>query len=125
MASSTVIILIIAASAIVAAVPFVRGALGRAENPRKVLGARIRLSEIDGLGPEPPEAMGVIESFDGAEYRLRFEHPLNVSGARVSAAAIRARHRGYPVSSAGRLGVLAVAGRMESGAQFIGTIKRA
>ena len=124
MASSTITILIIAAAAAVAAVPFVRGALGRAENPRKVLGTRIRLSEIDGLGPAPPEVTGVIESFDGQAYRLRFEHPLSVAGASVSAAAIRARHRGYPVSSAGR-GILAVAGQMESGAQFIGSIKRA
>jgi hypothetical protein len=125
MASSAVIVLIVAATAIVAAVPYVRGALGGAENPRKVLGARIRLSEFDGLGPEPPNATGVIESFDGEEYRLRFEHPVNVAGTNVSGAAIRARHRGYPVSSAGRFGILAVAGRMESGAQFICSIKRA
>lgn len=100
---------------------------GGAERPERIVGATVALVELDGLGTSPPSTIeATVQEWSPTDrtYRLVFVSPQEVGGRQESFATVSARHAGYPVSSAGRRRVLAVAGYMQSGAAFIACIRR-
>jgi len=96
------------------------------EHPDRILGARVRLTEIDGVGPTPPSVVeGMVQSFDGRSYRVAFAEPVEMLGHTEHYATVCARHVGYPVSATSRRGILAIKDKLESGQGFITLLARA
>ena len=103
-----------------------RALFPRRERPDRIVGAHVRLAEIDGVGPTPPAVVeGVVQSFDGRSYRVTFDAPVEMGGRTEHYATVSARHAGYPVSAASKRGILAVHGLLESGQGFIALFARA
>jgi hypothetical protein len=98
----------------------------RREHPDRILAARVRLTEIDGVGPTPPTVVeGIVQSFDGGFYRIAFAESVEIAGRTEHSATVSARHLEYPVSAASGHGILAVNGKLESGQGFIALLARA
>ncbi len=103
-----------------------RALFPRREHPDRILGARVRLGRIDGVGPTPPAVVeGIVQSFDGRSYRVAFARSVEMAGRTEHYATVSARHVGHPVSAASKHGILAVNGHLESGQGFIALLARA
>ena len=95
------------------------------EKPEKIIGLKVRLGEIDGLGPNPPEVLvGNIKSFEKEVYHIVFDEPATIDGVKETYATVSARHLGHPVSRISKRGILAVGGKLESGKGFISLIAK-
>src|ERR1700722_19293972 len=119
-ASTTITVL--AAIAVVAAAftalrPWV---LRRSEFASRIVGKTLLIYQIECPTPLPSSFAASVEAFDGTLYRLRSSTPISVGARSVSILHISARHRGYPLSSAGSRRGLAVNGKFDGGVEFIG-----
>jgi hypothetical protein len=95
------------------------------EKSNKVLGKKIIVREME-CAPNgltkikfPP---AIILSYENEEYKIMLERKVRLNRRLVQYATISARHVGYPVSSLKKTGLLAVAGRFDSGEDFIACI---
>ena len=98
------------------------------EKPDAIIGAKIRLVELDGFGATPPDfAECVIQSYSDHSYRVEFLESLAIDGCTAKGALIAARHVGYPISRAGRWKrrICAVTGELDSGQRFTALVQRA
>ncbi len=98
------------------------------ENPEKIIGKTIRFLEIEcspnGLLPKSIKMpIATVVEFTDLKYYLKFSEPFELNGRLESSAYIQARHKGYPISSVGRLAGLTVGGTFESGESFIAEIR--
>jgi hypothetical protein len=95
----------------------------RRERPARIVGRRVKLGEFEEYGPTfPGTALGVVREYLEPQYLVEFDPTVTVDGHPERHAWIRARHKGWPVSSAGRRRVLAVSGTFESGTGFISLV---
>ena len=99
---------------------------GGRERPERIVGTKVVLFEFDGLGSEAPAKIEatVKEYLSTRVYILEFAASHGIVGKNETSAKVSARHAGYPVSSASRRGILAVAGELQSGTPFIAQIQR-
>jgi hypothetical protein len=97
-------------------------AFARAERPERVLGQSLRIY-VDAPGVAPhTEWLGSVESFQAPDYFIQLASPQLVGGSQVTHVSVSARHRGYPVSAAGRRASTAVKGVTSSGLAFLGLV---
>ncbi|MFN3651152.1 MAG: hypothetical protein ACK47B_16375 [Armatimonadota bacterium] len=97
-----------------------RAVFGHHERPERVLGKWITISNIDGLGADPPGLPPVqLQGFAGDHYLATFGEPALIAEKRVRELRLWARHTGRPISSASRRGILAVNVELDSGHSFM------
>lgn len=94
------------------------------ERPERVADRRIRFSEPNWMGSNPPHIPNaIINSYDGEFYTAQFEEPLHLSGTSIREVQLRARHVGYPLSGVSKRGFLAVTGKLENDVAFLSLIR--
>jgi hypothetical protein len=99
------------------------GLFGTREKPEHIIGTKVRLGEVDGLGPTPPKLpYAVVSNYSDDKYRLDFIEPFSFEGKLEKYALVSARHVGYPVSRLSKRSPLAVNGVLESGKGFVALI---
>ena len=99
------------------------GLFGAREKPEHIIGTKVRLGEVDGLGPTPPKLpYAVVANYSNDQYRLDFIEPFSFEGKSEKYALVSARHAGYPVSRLSKRSLLAVNGVLESGKGFVALI---
>ncbi len=102
-----------------------RARFGTHEHPDRILGVRVRFSEVDGLTKYTttlPSA--IIRTFENGTYHAEFVEPFEWESTKESFVDLSPRHVGYPISKVRKRGVLAVCGILESGRQFISLLNR-
>lgn len=115
------LISVVIAAALVVAYSAAGGAAlwRRRENPGRVLGHTVALSGVEGLPGYTDLPPGIIDSYDAGWYTVSLTTSLPTESGEVRALTMAARHRGHPISAAGRRGILAVNGVLSSGRQFV------
>jgi hypothetical protein len=104
-----------------------RGIPRFAENPNRIIGAKILFSGVNGLdldAKQLPDA--VVSDYQDPHYRVVFEAPVDIGTRPSKEARISARHVGYPISRMrrSRFGVLAVNGQLDTGQFFRADVRR-
>ena len=93
----------------------------RQERPERLVGKVVSFSGVDGLGKvDLPK--GLVTGFQEFAYIIQPQQPIVVNGVQFNSFQIRARHWGYPVSSATRHGLTAVTGSLSDALGFIACV---
>lgn len=95
-----------------------RALLNLQEKPDRILGKIVRFSDIDWMDRTSLPPAKVI-SFDGESYWVELAEPVTVHDETFATLQLRARHKGYVISSAKKYGVLAVGGQTPKGQGFV------
>jgi len=100
------------------------GYFGRPEHPEKLIGKDVQLRDVEGLGATTLPTARVV-SFDGGIYLLELSSNVLVGTEMVRSVRVRARHKGFSVSSAKTWGFRAVNGQTPAGQGFIACLNLA
>lgn len=98
-----------------------RAWFGARERPERILGVRLRFSDVEGY-PHPsslPDA--VVREWNGREYRAEFIEPI---GAGEREVLLSARHVGFPVSRASTWRGCSVAATIGAGDGFVAMVRQ-
>ncbi len=100
-----------------------RAWFGTHEHPERVLGARIRFGDIEGL-EQPNLPSAIVRDFKDGAYRAEFVTPVEFGFIKDCFVRLWPRHKGHPISGVNRHGFLFINGELESGRRFIALINR-
>jgi hypothetical protein len=98
-----------------------RARFGTRERPERIVGARLRFSDVEGHTYPSGLPDAVVREWNGREYRAEFVEPI---GAGEREVVLSARHVGYPVSRVSASRTCYVNGSIGPGDGFIGGVRR-
>ena len=102
-----------------------RAWFGTREEPERIIGARLRLTCVDGLPLTSPLPTVVVREFENGSYRADFTAVVEVEGRPERYVRLCARHEGYPISRVRRWREVAANAVLEPGRRFITMVRSA